>query len=303
MRRDRKNKIRKERAVMIACSALVMGALTLTGIYMKDRTEENVDDGYMIDFSQLEGIDDKAQEIAQNIPEEVSDQNNVLNLDGSLSDINQVDLEAGSNLIQIPGLTDQQEDATVLKELVSSLEEREEPASVVNQDKAKEDKSKEAVSKADEKDAKDTVSETVTKKLDFTAEQGLVRPVGGEILMYYSMDKSIYFATLDQYKYNPATVLSATEGDQVIVCADAKVISIYDHEEIGHALTLDLGNGYQATYGQLKDVQVTEGSYVNRGELLGNVAAPTKYYSLEGPNLYFQLTKDGTPVNAEELFQ
>ncbi len=310
MRRDRKNKIRKERTVMIACSALVMGALTLTGIYMKDRTEENVDDGYMIDFSQLEGIDDKAQEIAQNRPEDVTDQNGILNQDSGLSEIDQVDLEAGSNLIQIPGLTDQQEDATVLKEQVSALKEQEEPTPVAKEDKAKEDKakedkakedkSKEAVSKAD---AKDTVSETVTKKLDFTAEQGLVRPVGGEILMYYSMDKSIYFATLDQYKYNPATVLSATEGDQVTVCADAKVISIYDHEEIGHAVTLDLGNGYQATYGQLKNVQVTEGSYVNRGELLGNVAAPTKYYSLEGPNLYFQLTKDGTPVNAEGLFR
>ena len=32
MRRDRKNKIKKERMVMIASSALVMGALTLTGI-------------------------------------------------------------------------------------------------------------------------------------------------------------------------------------------------------------------------------------------------------------------------------
>ena len=60
---------------------------------------------------------------------------------------------------------------------------------------------------------------------------------------------------------------------------------------------MDLGNGYQLTYGQLKDIQVSEGAYVETGDVIGNVAAPTKYYSVEGSNVYFMLTKDGTPVN------
>ena len=68
-------------------------------------------------------------------------------------------------------------------------------------------------------------------------------------------------------------------------------------------MTLDLGNGYQATYGQLKDIQVAEGNYVNRGDVLAKVSAPTKYFSVEGSNLYFQLTKDGEPVNPEGLFR
>lgn len=55
--------------------------------------------------------------------------------------------------------------------------------------------------------------------------------------------------------------------------------------------------GYQATYGQLKDIQVSEGSLIEAGTLLGYVAAPTKYYSLEGSNLYFALTCNNTPVN------
>ena len=58
-----------------------------------------------------------------------------------------------------------------------------------------------------------------------------------------------------------------------------------------------------ATYGQLTDVAVSVGSYVDEGDILGYVAAPTKYYSLEGTNLYFALTKDGTPVNPEVLFR
>ncbi len=307
MRRDRKNKIKKERMVMIASSALVMGALTLTGIYMKDRSTENIDDGYTIDFSQLEeNVDDKVQQIAENMPQN-TDQSTILEQAQNPvieDDLDYDPLAAGSNIIQIPGLTDQITALEDQEELARKDKDEEEKNDVdkADEDKVEKDKA-EKNSVPQEKPAQSTVSESVTKTLNFTTDQGLVRPVSGEILMYYSMDKSIYFATLDQYKYNPATVLSAAEGEQVVVCADAKVISIYDNEEIGHAVTLDLGNGYQATYGQLKDVEITEGSYVNRGEALGSVAAPTKYYTLEGPNLYFQVTKDGTPVNAEELFQ
>ena len=51
------------------------------------------------------------------------------------------------------------------------------------------------------------------------------------------------------------------------------------------------------TYGQLKDIMVLQGDMVSAGDVLGKVAAPTKYYSEEGPNVYFKLTKDGVPVN------
>jgi len=60
---------------------------------------------------------------------------------------------------------------------------------------------------------------------------------------------------------------------------------------------VDIGGGYVATYGQLEEVQVSKGSVVQVGTLLGYVASPTKYYVLEGTNAYFSLTKDGKPVD------
>ena len=42
---------------------------------------------------------------------------------------------------------------------------------------------------------------------------------------------------------------------------------------------------------------VLQGDVVSAGDVLGKVAAPTKYYSVEGPNVYFKLEKDGVPVN------
>ena len=60
---------------------------------------------------------------------------------------------------------------------------------------------------------------------------------------------------------------------------------------------MELGNGYEVTYGQLSNVLVSEGSYVSMGDMIAQVAAPSKYYSVEGTNVYFKLTKDGEPVN------
>ena len=111
------------------------------------------------------------------------------------------------------------------------------------------------------------------------------------------MDKTIYFPTLDQYKYNPAIVIQANEGDMITAAAAGKVTSVFTDPQIGNAVTMDLGNGYEITYGQLTGILVSEGSYVSMGDMIAQVAAPTKYYSVEGTNVYFKLTKDGEPVN------
>ena len=47
----------------------------------------------------------------------------------------------------------------------------------------------------------------------------------------------------------------------------------------------------------LQEVTVEEGDYVETGAVIGHVAEPTKYYSVEGSNVYFKLTKDGEAVN------
>ena len=133
--------------------------------------------------------------------------------------------------------------------------------------------------------------------LTFAENSKLMWPVSGDVILNYSMDKSIYFATLNQYKYHPAIVISAEPGTEVWCAAQGKVTQIKVDEETGTTLSMDLGSGYEAVYGQLKELAVKEGDMVNAGALLGYVSEPTKYYTLEGSNLYFQLLRDGEPVN------
>ena len=148
-----------------------------------------------------------------------------------------------------------------------------------------------------EKVSSGQVNAVVSPTVSFASTQELQWPVAGKVLMDYSMDSTVYFATLDQYKYNPAIVIEAHEGDLITAAAAGKVTGVYEDREIGKAVTMDLGNGYEVTYGQLDNILVSEGSYVAKGDVIAQVASPTKYYSVEGTNVYFKLTKDGVPVN------
>ena len=125
----------------------------------------------------------------------------------------------------------------------------------------------------------------------------LLWPAAGTILIDYSMDGSVYFPTLNQYKYSPALVIGSDTGNQVLSAAKGIVESTYVDEETGTTLVLNIGNGYKLTYGGLKELQAKEGEVLESGAVLGYVSEPTKYYSAEGSNVYFAMTKDGEPVD------
>ena len=141
------------------------------------------------------------------------------------------------------------------------------------------------------------------QNVNFTEDSKLLWPVDGNVIMNYSMDKTVYFSTLDQYKYNPALIISGAEGDQVISATTGIVKSIDVTPQTGTTVNIDIGNGYELFYGQLKDVTVKTGDYVEAKTVLGYVAQPTKYYSVEGCNVYFEMRKDGQPVNPMDYME
>ena len=90
---------------------------------------------------------------------------------------------------------------------------------------------------------------------------------------------------------------------EVQAAAVGKVKSIETTAQTGTTITMDIGSGYEVVYGQLKEVCVEKGQHVSQGECIGYVSEPTKYYNVEGPNLYFQVLKDGDPVNPLEYLE
>ena len=137
----------------------------------------------------------------------------------------------------------------------------------------------------------------------FGEEVEMVIPTEGDVLKPFSMDTTIYYETLDQYKCNPAMLIQADVNQEVVAAFGGKVESISEDRVNGIMIKVDMGNGYKATYAQMKDVGVKEGDVIAKGQVLGNVAEPTSYFSEEGSHLYFALTKDDVPVDPSEYFE
>lgn len=141
------------------------------------------------------------------------------------------------------------------------------------------------------------------QNLNFTENSLMEWPVRGNVLIDYNMNETVYYPTLDQYRVSPAIAVQAVEDAPVYAAADGQVLSVEQDACTGTTVTMELGNGYQAVYGQLKDLSVAEGDTVKEGEVIGNISEPTKYYSVEGPNLYFAVKKDGNPVDPFEYLE
>lgn len=326
MARKNRNNIGKERIIMLASSVFVLAALTVTGLYVR-RSNRAEQENYVVDFETLE---QSSAELAENMVsgEELDTLfadvgTDDLDYDPSFQEANSLHVEntentgTGSRKNNADGENVQRSSEDV-KTISEAIEEAQKAEDQKREEQAKKDnpvKDAEAGKKSGEEQEEagmfdetvDTVmsgevqtegiSTTVQPELAFGDEDNLVWPIVGDVLINYSMDKTIYFPTLDQYKYNPAIVISATQGESISAAANGRVSSVSYDRATGNTVVMELGNGYELTYGQLDNITVSEGSYVNVGDAIGTVAVPTKYYSLEGANVYFKLTKDGEPVN------
>ena len=278
-RNQKRSGLNKEKVSVIAASVFVLSALTLTGVYMaaqnSSKTEEN-----RIDFAQLEQQQNKVKTEDDLVADErftrddyaELSENNDMDVDPNYMEVNsgEVENDRYSLIMQNDEVTQEPEEEIAVQAPVAETAEE---------------------------------TKVVAQAPSFQEGDVLKWPIAGEVLLNYSMDKAIYFATMQQYRYNPSVVIAAKEGDTITAAADAIVKKIYRDVQTGNTVLFDLGDGYELTYGQLTDITLKEGQQVKAGDVVGKVAAPTIFYSVEGSNVYFKMTKDGKPVNPLEMVE
>ena len=307
MARRTRNGVRKERIVMLATSVFVLTALTVTGVFVR-RSNRAEQEGYVVDFEAIEKASNltaenmlSGEELDTLFAEVGTDD---LDYDPSFQEANSQNVENTNDSYTTKRSRNQEdiseksdEESTKTKSSKTDVSDRTKKNDDEEEEEGMFDETVDTAKNVAEPAAAEAISTTVQPTLDFHEEDGLVWPIVGDVLINYSMDKTIYFPTLQQYKYNPAIVIAATQGENISAAANGRVTSVGYDPIIGNVVVTDLGNGYELTYGQLENITVSEGSYVSVGDGIGTVASPTKYYSLEGTNVYFKLTKDGKPVN------
>jgi murein DD-endopeptidase MepM/ murein hydrolase activator NlpD len=266
--------LNKEKISVIAAAVFVLSALTLSGIYLSARSDVKNEEN-RIDFAKLEQDNDTSNESGTDYADTrfVSDKD---------ADTDMYDLSDNNDMDVDPAFTEAnsgQVENTRVSEIKADSE------STVSEEKS-------AVSGTDK--AAVFMDET---PLSFSENDTLVLPIVGDVLIDYSMDEAVYYKTMQQYRYNPSLVVAASEGQTVTAAADARVKDIYNDTYTGKTICFDLGNGYELTYGQLQNIKVNAGDRVSAGDVVGEVAEPTIYYTEEGTNIYYKFTKDQVPIN------
>lgn len=270
---------KRERVVITVSAVFVMAALTLTGIYMNNKEDQN--NTILEDSTGLDG------DLSGNVLE-------VPEID-EIEDFQIVD----SDTVENPGRTgnsaaaETEEQKDIVK---NSSDTTEKPAT-----KTSNSLTSDGTENGTELDTEEVLSGTVeAMMLSFNGIQ-MFAPLTeeSEILIPYSMDKAVYFETLDQYKYSPAMIVAAEAGTPVYAVSAGKITNKYWDYETGWTYEMDLGGGFKAYYGQLNGEALLKevDTYVAAGDMLGYVDTPTKYYAEEGTNIYFAMTRDGQPVN------
>mgnify|MGYP005777963601 FL=1 len=151
-----------------------------------------------------------------------------------------------------------------------------------------------------------TVAETAQEEMETTAQEpqtsaalpeaeeevAFALPVDGEILMAYSPDHAIYDPTLDQYHTSDSVSLKAAQDSAVTAAAGGTVASVATEDGGNTTVTLVHENGWQTTYGQLKDVALTEGEWVKPGQTIGLVAKADRASTALGDHVEFAMTDE-----------
>lgn len=285
-RNNKRPALQKEKISIIAASVFVLSALTLAGVYTSSQGDKKKEEN-RIDFAKIEQENNTAEEGGTSLADTrfVSgkaqaemDTRKQAQTDKRFVESDMYDLSDNNDMDVDPAFT----------EANSGQVEN------TRQDGAKAGTDKAAVFMEGQEPEQELVADT---PLFFSEEDSLALPVIGEVLLDYSMDKAVYHATMQQYHYNPALVVAASEGQTITAAADGIVSDVYYDSQTGNTIRFDLGNGYMLTYGQLEDISLKAGDRVAAGDVVGKVAKPTIYYTEEGTNVYYKLTKDGVPID------
>lgn len=272
----------KNKKLAAAFTLIFTAAATMAGAYALGNFTTNESSGYVdlseVDENKTAQAEEKNEKVAKVETKKTEETGNEFGMDNVMDATDEYKEESSKS---------------AREEMTEEGQEKKE--------EIKKEEQKAAVEEAKEETAEvmsmSAVNESSDVTLNFSPKQKLSWPVSGNVIMNYSMENTIYFATLDQYKYNPALIIGCETGDSVKAAANGKITAIETLDETGITVTLDMGNGYTAVYGQLKDVTKKEGDTCKAGEVLGSISDPSRYYLKEGSNLYFKLQKDGATVN------
>lgn len=134
--------------------------------------------------------------------------------------------------------------------------------------------------------------------LDISDKKGRLKlPLNGRILNKFGRKRVKEY---DSYIVYNGINLKAKKGSQVKAIFDGKVLYTGELEGYGNLVIVGHGKEYHSLYGHLDDIKVSVNKVVRTGQI---IALSGDSGSLEGETLYFELRKNGKPIEPAPWFK
>ncbi|MBQ1411262.1 MAG: M23 family metallopeptidase [Oscillospiraceae bacterium] len=126
------------------------------------------------------------------------------------------------------------------------------------------------------------------------------RPVEGDVVQEYSMDKLAFNPTTRDWRTHAGMDLAAAEGSEVCSVADGTVLSVFDDDMLGKTVTIEHEGGYVTHYANLaEEVSVVAGERVSAGQAIGTVGKTALGEVGSESHLHFAVYRNNVPQDPE----
>ena len=129
------------------------------------------------------------------------------------------------------------------------------------------------------------------QKKNLLAATPSIRPVNGWITSGFGSRVSPFTG---QNEFHSGLDISNAPGTKIIAPANGRISVAAEKLYIGNLLVIDHDHGRVTQYGHLKEILVTPGQEVKRGDVIGLVGNTGRS---TGPHLHYEVLINGTPVN------
>ena len=132
----------------------------------------------------------------------------------------------------------------------------------------------------------------------YVYEYTYLRPVEGNTMKEYSMDKVVYSKTLDMWKVHDGIDICANDGEEVKASEKGIVERVYEDAFYGTSVIIDHQNGIKTVYRNLgKEATVKENQEIKKGQKIGNVGDTSNGEAKDETHIHFEVIKNGEIVN------
>ncbi len=126
----------------------------------------------------------------------------------------------------------------------------------------------------------------------------MIKPVFGEIIKPFSVDRPVYSETLKHWETHKGIDIKAEYGTPVKAVLSGTVEEVVEDPRLGWKVVLNHGNKVKTLYANLaKEILIKEGEYVKKGTVIGAVGQSALVEVADPPHLHFELIKAGKHID------